>query len=147
VHARHMAGIRVPYRCHGKHAQHVVSPARRSSRTRWHGKHARHFSRRHKPCRFCLRHIAKNVEEQVNSSSQQVKRRPGRAGCHHDVVTCEDTVRWGQSDGEGVQTTACMILFIIHEAKSKNGNVSTTYYIILIVCGPFIRHCYAQGRM
>jgi hypothetical protein len=84
---------------------------------------------------------------QQRRQSQQVKRRPGRAGCHHDVVTCEDTVRWGQSDGEGVQTTACMILFIIHEAKSKNGNVSTTYYIILIVCGPFIRHCYAQGRM
>jgi hypothetical protein len=37
--------------------------------------------------------IAKKVEEQVNSSSQQVKRRPGRAGGQLDVVTCEDTDR------------------------------------------------------
>jgi hypothetical protein len=33
VHARHMTGICVPYRCHDKHAQHVISPARQSSRT------------------------------------------------------------------------------------------------------------------
>jgi hypothetical protein len=37
---------------------------------------------------------------------------PGRAADQLDVVTCGDTARWGQGEGEGAETTACMILLI-----------------------------------
>jgi hypothetical protein len=43
--------------------------------------------------------IAKNIEEQVNSSSQHVERQLDRAGGQLDVVTCEDADRWGQGEG------------------------------------------------
>jgi hypothetical protein len=58
--------------------------------------------------------IAKNIEEQVNSSSQHVERRPDRAGGQLDVVTCEDRDRWGQGEGGGAETTTNRKLVYCH---------------------------------
>jgi hypothetical protein len=73
--------------CHGKHAQHIVCPEETT----------------------CAGFPEDTI---VNSPSRHVEAWLGRAADQLDVVTCGDTARWGKGEGEGAETTACMILHI-----------------------------------
>jgi hypothetical protein len=75
--------------CHGKHAQHIVCPEETT----------------------CAGFPEDTI---VNSPSRHVEAWLGRAADQLDVVTCGDAARWGQGEGEGAETTPCMILLILY---------------------------------